>query len=393
MPGSEWSRLVAEPTATELDAALAEVRVRAVPIARRNARNAQATKLMVGALLVGGSFVAGRAYANGGVSVGEQGRFAGTWKGMPEMVTAPDGMRQPVILPVAGPTVHRFHITTWTEWDGERFGEAEGWVEGPPGVSFNVRAWFLEDSFNGRLLLPSTDATTGYFLWADVTRRFGASPRGLPLTETGWMSKQMRVPRGQPVLIYPFGRGGFGEPTTVIRIEGPDLSAPPGNVPWELPDASVFYTGWGRSEAMTESQAAWMRSHGVRTAITHAGSLTITPAYQEPPTVARLGLVGRSDSVEAGIGMARNAVFELPGVPGKLRAYTSTASSQNANTVCIHVMRANGDEARIDAGAGKPALRADGCAPFDSRFTPFETMTNQGQRLRVQFVRLPGVNF
>ena len=65
MRGSEWNKLVSEPTTTELDAALAEVRVRAVPIARRQARR-RGAGLVLAVIAVGVmGAAAGRATAPG----------------------------------------------------------------------------------------------------------------------------------------------------------------------------------------------------------------------------------------------------------------------------------------------------------------------------------------
>ena len=387
MPGSEWSRLVAEPTAVELDAALAEVRVRAVPIARRNARNAQAMKLMVGALLVGGSFVAGRAYANGGVRVGEEGNSSGNWKGKPELVQTSDDGRPVVTLPTAGPTIQRFHITSWTEWDGERFGESEAWVEGPPGTFLTLDIGFMDDQFQGQVTVISTREHSSYTMWGHVTHAFGASPRGLQLTESGEAHQNLQVPRGRPVLLYPFGRGGFGKPITVVRIEGPDLTAPEG-VRWEGFHSNLFE--WNRSEFGGRPDAGEverMRTAGVRIAMPRVGSLRVTPTYRRPMTVVRLSLVGRSDGVDAAMG----DIVEIPGLPGLVRTWMSARRVGDILATCFHVRRAVGEGSQADQSAD--SLQADGCAPLDSRWTPFETLTNQGQRLRMQIVQVPGVNY
>src|SRR5690349_14651035 len=124
MRGEDWNTLVAAPSVTEIDAALAEVRLRAVPIARRQARNRRAARAMLGVLALGGAFWAGGLNGNGvRVGAGHRPWRATGYPGAPELVA---GGTTPAPVRTEGHAVYR--IRSWMELDGYRYDEGESWV-------------------------------------------------------------------------------------------------------------------------------------------------------------------------------------------------------------------------------------------------------------------------
>jgi hypothetical protein len=256
MRGDEWNRLVAVPTGTEVEAALAEVRVRAVPIARRNARNQRALRFVALALVGIGGVVAGRATA-GSALPGTQ--VSGDWR----LTVVPAGYEA-----VPGP-VERWHITKWDNENGYRIGMGEAWIEGPANTRFQISGY---SSFGGWFFTVTPnherDATQ---LWLHGTLKSVPVPadRFWQLHQWRSISTRLELRQGQSAVFYPFGESGATR--TVIRIDGP-YAPRPSDVPWREPDRiSLLY------EAGQPVLACSNAPREVRYVVTNVGALSIRP--------------------------------------------------------------------------------------------------------------------
>jgi len=394
MAGDTWNQLVGVPSGTEVEAALADVRLRAVPIARRNARNRKAMTLLTCAVALGGAFVAGGLNASNGVHLGALGSADGDYRGHPVLLAAPGPVAATAPATGMGSTVRRFRVTSWTEWYGERFGLDEAYIEGPPGTSFafghampfDARQLSVKGSVRYNLTRDSLSISIESF----ARSQFGRSPRGLALFEEGNSFQQVTVPRGQAVLYYPLGRGDGENPVAVLRIEGPDVAAPPHNIHWD--SVSAFAESWLRELGNdVRSRLLATRSRAVRFGNVRYGSLTVFPLFSVPPTPMRMAVVGRNDYGDYTANPRTQRVI-VPGIRDTLRVQVFLAPDAN-NHSCFMARRNDWRAAESDRAAGQVPFRASGCFPRSDPWAPVEVLANNGQRIRVQMLRVPDLNY
>lgn len=363
MRGDEWNRLVGEPSALEVDAALAEVRLRAVPIARRTERHRRAISLLGLVLVAGAGMTAGRfTAAPGGVGL----RTARA-VGAPELVDAPSGY-----APVSAP-IQRWHVSTWDEMDGVRWNEAESWVEGPEGTSFRLSGSSLEVSYDARLSPRTWADSTNLYLSNSVVRQLGRLPDGFQASARRYTSHHLTVRRGHAAVFYPFG--SRGEILTTVRIDGPFAPAPPVPVTWKQADTIGYRYAWERIDAQSARRA------GVRFAMRNAGALSVQPRYTPPPPSLRFTLAGRAPSavVEAEEG-GNGRHFLLPGIADSMRVTYTAQLTGHLGDLCVF----------LQASLNTPRQRAvSGTACFSEARPrePVEFRLNDGRKITVQRVR------
>ncbi len=358
MPGSDWDRMVAAPSEAELASALAEVRVRAIG---HSVRQGKRRRLISGlALLV---VAAAGAYAGRAtVGLGAIARRAGA-------PSSPNLLPMPASSPYVPGPVQRFHITNWSELDGVRMNEAEGWVEGPLGTFFTLRGSLGERSFAGTVSANTYGDTTVLNVQM-YTRSVLDKPRpAAELIQEVRTGRVVRLVRGQGAVLYPFGLRGQGdEPVSMIRLEGPYAPEPAASVRWQLPDTSGGRQNSGVSPWLKEA-----RAHGVRVARSGFGALSITVGYSQPPMRFRFTLGALSPSVAV---VPQSPPFAIPGVSDSVRLWTHRDRFGN---LCFQVFPARG---------GRNAFLAEGCWPNDATtgFTRLAVTTAQGQRLTVEAI-------
>ena len=259
MPGSEWNQLVAAPSATEIDAALADVRVRAVPIARRHARNRRVLRLGGVLLVAGAAFWAGDLNGRGAYR-----GVAGTdLPGGPEASLVPEQVRAP-----AWPLM-RWHIASWVEVDGERMSEGDGWIEGPPGTGFTINKWTEAGLLSLRVQPTMQGGALFLIMTGSTSRPVGDAPRGSATLSRGFNQAQ-RLPAGKSVLLS--WENGGGEGRMFIRLDGPAGPPPPDEAMWTPAAAYSLRNLRGRSVVPSN----------VRIAVRNIGALGLIPAYQPP---------------------------------------------------------------------------------------------------------------
>lgn len=282
MIGDAWNTLVAPPTDRELDAAMAEVRVRAIGHARRGARR-------------------GRVLSLAGVSVALTlavlaGRSMGTGLRLYEDITDIPGFaelgRLPIVT-VAGPSVsaaaaQRFHVTMRTEMDGVVIGEGEAWIEGPNGTAFEFTATHMNATFQGAVM----PGLRGESLWVSIGGSFsnglGFTREGRRVSEQAMIGNGVKLRVGEIVEFYPFGRATApGTANTVMRIEGPVAASPTHHVVWR--SASEDTAGSHRAGSAGFEAAG----RGVRYAV-RGGALRVRALWHEPPVRVRVALKGNA---------------------------------------------------------------------------------------------------
>lgn len=390
MRGNEWNRLVGEPSAMDVEAALADVRIRAVPIARRDARNRRAMSFMVGALLLGGSFFTGQLMAGGGVHVGDvpENNWSVTeWSGRPVLEASREHV-VPIHVVGAGPTLRRYRITSWTEWYGVRYEDGESWVEGPPGTS--LAFWYGES--NSRLegsvdAIISADSVT-YHVGSFLRSAFGTSARHLALFEEGFAETEIRVARGQPVVLRPFGKTPADEPSAFVQIDGPDAGPPVGMVRWD--SLSNFAVQFSRFGYQVREGSRMAQLVGARNGHVRYGRLGVRALFSAPRMQLRVSVAGRGDFGLTGYPGAQRVI--VPGITDTLRLMGSRYSFPS--DFCFTIMRDNWRAVERERQRGEAtAFRAVGCLSPADRWTPVEVTASNGQRIRVQLVKLPDVNY
>jgi len=211
MRGDEWNRLVGEPSAMDVEAALADVRIRAVPIARRNARNRRAASLLgfVAVALAGGA-AGNLAFRADRVSFsGESRQVSGA-----QLLVEPAGY-----LPAPGP-IQRWHISAWDEMEGYRWNEGRDWVEGPVGATLRLELQnvSLHAAFAGTLNVEVRGDSTRLYLEGHLTRDLGGMADGYYADARKYFARSLVLHRGQSAVFLPFGGS---EIRTTIRLDGP----------------------------------------------------------------------------------------------------------------------------------------------------------------------------
>ena len=253
MPGSEWNQLVAAPTSTEIEAALAEVRVRAVPIARRRARNLRALRMGGLVLVAGAAFWAGD--ANGRAAIDTSGDLA-----IPEVSIVPAAESTS-----ARPGLLRWHIASWVEFDGERMSSGDGWIEGPPGTGFTINKWNEAGLLTLRVQ-PGLQGDAMFLMLSGTTSRALSGDASSTTKLSRTFSNMLRLPEGKSALIVFQNTSDEGR--MVIRIEGPAAAPPAGDIAWMSAGAYSLRNRWGQVPS------------NVRMAVRNIGALGLMPTYQ-----------------------------------------------------------------------------------------------------------------
>ncbi len=377
MRGDEWNTLVSAPSGTEIDAALAEVRVRAVPIARRNARNRRAISFAFAALALGGSFMAGGMSASNGVRVGaEPIRFSPGYRGAPELTVGP-----PLASAMRADSTVTYRISGWTEWDGVRYDEGESYVTGPSGTGF---ALALDDT-SGALhasVQAAVSPDSVVFLVSSFRRlRLGLSRRNLDVYEEGHAYGRKAVPRGRSLLLYPNGRGGEG-PQPIIEIDGPDITAPRA-APWrekgglQLSYHETRFRDLGSDIAWRMARA---KAVGVRVAMTHVGGIYPVGLHWSPIPSMRFNVAGRRDYGQYTAGGVTQRVI----IPGVRDTVFVSAWSNNGVAFCFNLSRLKAARAAADRAAGEAPFSASGCFSDTDNWAPIDVTANNGQAIHVE---------
>jgi hypothetical protein len=367
MPGSEWGRLVAEPSPVEVEAALAEVRVRAVPIARRAQRNRSAAIGLAALVLVAGGAMMGAAYGlrmTGGAALA-------SLPGPLEVVRVAAGPEDPA-LPGTG--MLRYHITSWSELDGVRMGEAEAWVEGPAGLTFRVQKWFDATGFDGWFSSLTSDGSLTLRPRVQVQRLVSGAGEWSALSARAG-SRSIDLGRHSAALIYPFGESTADEPVTLVRVDGPYAAPPSSPAQWQRPDPSRWI-----SDGPANLAAA--RAAGVRVVVRNAGAMRVTAGLAWVVERVRFQLEGHPPSRVLVVSTAepRGRRVAIPGAPDStLAVFHSGREPSSAACFSIHRL---GREIR-------PRHRewpvfAQGCLPYSG---PVTVRTVTGGLLRAEFVR------
>jgi hypothetical protein len=370
MLGETWDRLVQPPSPTEVEAALAEVRVRAIVHARR-ARRLQRAFATLGflAAAVGGVFL-GR--VSGGAAA-----FPLDWSG-----SEIDSLSLPLLAEEGDPTrsvpgpIQRFHITSWTEFEGVRMNEGEAYIEGAPGTNFEIRTYFEGSSFRGRFYwVRATDEWVQYGMLAEAEIAHGLSPRGLRLVEHGTVSRSISVRHGQPVVVYAFGRPRRGHPVTRIRIEGPYAPPPAQPVLWRpMRQNAAYYDTPAEIARRFEAEGRLVRYASLR-----MGGLFVIPGFTPPPVKVRFTLEGHEPSpvVEAP-GFGNGPLFTIPGLADTVRVTLARPYPEDA-FACVH-LQPDLNSPRRD----RPNFQV--CFPKSDQWVPvFPTVPGVG-RLKVELV-------
>lgn len=280
MIGETWNVLAVAPTDRELDAALAEVRVRAMAHQGRRARIHSARSGVIAAVLVGVGFMGGRT-VGGGV------RFYDTWR--PWMARAQDAAVAVVEpgavaaeMPLA-PGLQRWHVHAATELDGQIISQGDGWVEGPPGTGLTLSTGYEHNGFSGTVM-PSIEGDSVTLRVAGaLMHSLGKTARGGDVTERIWVNRRIAVKLGTRVTIYPFGRARTAEGAlTTLTIEGPGAPAPAGPVQW-LPLTGRTFMRQADSLAL---------QHGVRYADRNVGAIDVKGTWYPRARAIRASLPG-----------------------------------------------------------------------------------------------------
>ena len=300
MRGNEWNRLVSEPTATELNAALAEVRVRAVPIARRRARQ-RGAGLMLAVIAVGVlGTAAGRVTAPGlqlephdeSWAHGIGGWHASTVAGGPAVT---DGASW------------RWHVTAVDEMEGTQLNAGEAWIEGPVGTFFDLTLSSFGSQFQGPVRLYRRSDSTFVRIEGRVTRNLG-SVREARIQADWDAQSELIVRPGEAIVLKPFGSAG--EVATTVRIEGPYAAAPAGTMRWIRPDTL-------RVRRRDRASEAAKVAAGVRHALSGSSALFISTVFI-PPARLEFSVAGHRPSVPIDLQFAGEGSrpLTIPGIDG-----------------------------------------------------------------------------
>lgn len=379
MRGDAWNQLVSEPTGTDLEAALAEVRVRAVPIARRNARSRRAVSFIVGALTIGGAFWAGGLTA-GSVRFADESELP-VYNGAPVLKVGPA-----LGAAVRNDSLLAYRVSTWTEWDGVRYDEGESFISGPPGTAFAL--WVGRDREQLEMLVRPklTGDSVSYFVSSFRRRLVERGYEGLDLYGEGRAQVQQDVARGQALLIYPQGAGGAA-PRTVIRIDGPDAGVPAtlrwrGRPPLRTWNLESRFRNLG-SDVSWRAGQAWL--NGVKVGATREGGSIAIGLHFSPFPAMRFRLVdGTRYGYYTGQGGMQRVV--IPGIADTL--YVSAASGFGSE-FCFTLRRLTAVRAAVDRSAGRPPFSATGCFTAIDRWGPTTLQSNQRQRLVAELIHAP----
>ncbi len=326
MRGEEWGRLVSAPSVTEVEAALAGVKVRAIPIARRRARNRRAGIAL-------GIVVAGI----GGVVVGRMSPAAS----IAASPFPPPGAATLSIVPLGHPAEvsqrWRWHLKAWSEMDGVRYDEGEAWVEGPSGTGLQFTRYDEAMSYSG-----GVDAMpVGHSIQINIHGQSESFSVGQGVSYTARVSgnSQAQIMPGQGVLFAPFGDKVGGK----ILIEGPFATAPEGTPRWQEP----------RSGNWDTAAAAWMAHSGIRYANSNIGPLWVRPTLRPKPGLLRFSLRGGSEGVWQSIATSPS-VFMMPGLGDSLQVSGSYLRPGHIGELCL----------LLRSGLGNPRARQDGFGCF-----------------------------
>jgi hypothetical protein len=291
MIGDPWNTLVAAPTKRELDAAMAEVRVRAMGHARRREWRSRAWSALGYVVVAGVALVGGRSLGTGlrlYGSLDEVPVDAGGW---------PSARAVAGSATVARGDLQRYHITLRTELDGVPIGEGEVWVEGPNGTAFRLHVSQLDRSFAAQVVPLVQGDSMKLLVNGDVTNELGFTRNHGRVTEQVPVGLLLSYSRGAVAEVLPFGRRrGSGIPYTVIRVEGPDASPPRGAVRWRGAGDSVAFLSYLTGEQGLTNSSVEAARRGVRAAMANVGALTVVPQWFVPPLRLRLSLRGGATS-------------------------------------------------------------------------------------------------
>ncbi|HEY2805053.1 MAG TPA: hypothetical protein VGI92_04260 [Gemmatimonadales bacterium] len=317
MRGDEWGRLVSAPSASDIDAALADVKLRAVPIARRNARKRWALSALSALVLLGGVFWAGGLVAGNGVQVGGSSLngFRGGYPGAPELVLAPGEARS------ERHATQTYRVTSWSELDGLRFAEGESWVTGPTGVGFVLSFW--QPSLQSMVRINVSADSLEYLVASFMRGHYGLSPRKLDLYEEGHAYGRLVIARGRDLLLYPLGRHTGDEPTEVVRISGPDLDPPAAarfdsNPRW--PGQNVYFSSEERAVAFDLPERLRVAAaSGIRVATTRASDVGVRGLFYAAVPTVRFSVVGGSGFADLLYGgNVLHPILAIPGIADSL---------------------------------------------------------------------------
>lgn len=296
MRGESWERLVALPSERELDAALAEVRVRAIGIAHHRARSRRAWWTLASLAVVVGGVVLGRVSA--GVSaLPVTGRWSGPnsaeWNGWNAAelggVATTFSLADAELPSVTEEPVRRFFIHSWTEFEGVRFDEGHAWVEGPVGTGFLIGADDGERRFGGAVHVRTRGDTMLLSVSSRTRRLFARSRAGRPLFEEGEGRRGFALPPGRALEIRPFGPARSGQPTLVVRIEGPRVPPPGAGVRWrrgpvEMDQSRPFsYWMWGLADRGADWQVVLAGRRGAVYGHRGVGGVWVMPLFDPQP--------------------------------------------------------------------------------------------------------------
>lgn len=373
----DWDQLVSVPTERETAAALAEVRVRALVHATRSrSRRRMLTGLGAAALLGFGFMVGRRTESMSRLAFGEFARPGG--RGNLEYEVVPPADRRTQGQPTSSAeSLQRFHITAWTEWEGQRMNEGEGYVEGPPGTSFEMEQWLQASSFTARLRASGQVDSASLNLLVETRRSRGMGSRGRELWEEGRALETVFLRHGQALVFYPFGRER-GLPVTAVRIEGPLPPEPADQLPWR-PGAPPQWTANLRSPAPDLYRSA---SRSVRIARLTPGSLMLR-GYFMPAELIKVGLADRGPGLMSWVSPTGGTLLKLPGLDVHVRVSLIWPPTPGSDA-CVRIHPAFDGEARAP---GKPPILATGCFPRRSPLAPIEITANSGERFRLELVR------
>ncbi len=325
MRGEEWGRLVSAPSVTEVEAALADVKVRAIPIARRRARNRRAG-IALGVVMAG----------IGGVVVGRMSPVASA----AASPFPPPGAATLSIVPLGHPaevtTRWRWHLKAWSEMDGVRYDEGESWVEGPSGTGVEFTRYDEAMSYSGGI-----DAVpVGHSIQIRIhgqAESFTMGAADVSYTARVAGNSQAQIMPGQGLLFAPFGDKAGGR----ILIEGPFAVGPVLTPRWQEPKSGVWDT----------ASATWMAHGGIRYANSNIGPLWARPTLRPKPGLLRFSLRGGSEGVWQSIATSPS-VFMMPGLGDSLQVTGSYLRPGHVGELCLLLRSALGNPHASEDGFG-----------------------------------------
>ncbi len=259
-----------------------------------------------------------------------------------------------------------FRIRSWVEWDDQRIEGGQGFIGGPYGLRFVVKARFEESAFEILVRPVVTPDSTRYYAFIEARQPAGPADSATGIFVFDSYNRLAAVSRAQSALLtVPFQPEARESANLRIQIDGPYAGPIEGRRPWIEEDAD--------------------EPRGIRVSVAGAyPRLEVLPSVTPGSVALRISQEGSPEGIRVLAATTGSTEFRVPGLsPRWIVTRHPTSSVSRPGERCFSVFRAAPPDHR---GPYTPEDTGEWCVPGTDRWGVASVTTRSGIRLRVQEV-------